>query len=188
MCEVAETAPSVFGENYVCSECRLAYADVPVERAVETIGTTHAMLQEAVAQFPAESWTRRPADGGWSITEYVCHVRDVYVTYTIRLYRARTEERPMVEPMFNDLRAQRFRYNECAATAILDEIELVAKGLCDEAARLQGSDWDRTVFRLPGEQRSGRWLVRQAMHEGLHHAADVGRVGRAVSSSASPGS
>lgn len=180
---VAETAPSVFGETYVCADCHLAYADVGVDQAVETIGSTHALLEQAVKEFPAEHWTRRPAAGGWSITEYVCHVRDVYMTYTIRLHRARTEERPAVEPMFNDLRAQRFRYNECDAAAVLDEIKLVANGLCVEAAQLQPDDWDRTVFRLPGEQRSARWLVRQAMHEGVHHVADIRRVGRVIGAS-----
>jgi hypothetical protein len=33
---------------------------------------------------------------------------------------------------------------------------------------------------LPGEQRSARWLVRQAMHEGVHHLADIRTVGAAV--------
>ncbi|MDA3664686.1 hypothetical protein PFJ02_22105 [Mycobacterium xenopi] len=50
--------------------------------------------------------------------EYVCHLRDVYLTYTIRLHRARTEERPTLEPTLNDLRARRFRYNDRDLTAI----------------------------------------------------------------------
>ncbi|HEV7207290.1 MAG TPA: hypothetical protein VGN54_00975, partial [Mycobacteriales bacterium] len=30
---------------------------------------------------------RRPSPEVWSVAEYGCHLRDVYVTYTIRLHR-----------------------------------------------------------------------------------------------------
>jgi hypothetical protein len=37
--------------------------------------------------------------------------------------------------------------------------------------------WDRIATRLPGEDRTARWLVRQAMHEGVHHLGDIRRIG-----------
>ncbi|MFJ7217902.1 DinB family protein [Amycolatopsis sp. NPDC098790] len=55
---------------------------------------------------------RRPAPGRWSALECLVHLRDVCVTYTIRVHRARTEDRPVLEPLLNDLRARRFRYND----------------------------------------------------------------------------
>ena len=33
----------------------------------------------------------------------------------------------------------------------------------------------RTATRLPGEQRTLLWLVRQAAHEGIHHLGDIER-------------
>jgi hypothetical protein len=33
------------------------------------------------------------------------------------------------------------------------------------------------VTPLPGEERTARWLVRQAMHEGVHHLGDIHRIG-----------
>lgn len=107
-------------------------------------------------------------------------MRDVYASYTIRLHRTRTEDRPALEPMLNDLRARRFRYNERDVVPILDELDATAAGFCEEIARTGPQDWDRVATRLPGEQRSARWLVRQAMHEGLHHLADIRTVGTAV--------
>ena len=122
----------------------------------------------------------RPSPAVWSVTEYVCHLRDVYVTFTIRLHRDRTEHHPALQPMFNDLRACRFRYNDCDLVATLDELAKAAAGFCDEAARTRQSDWDRVATRLPAEQRTARWFVRQAMHEGIHHPGDIRRIGETL--------
>lgn len=122
---------------------------------------------------PAERWRRRPCAGGWSALEYACHLRDVHIVYSIRLHRVRTEDRPVLEPMLNDLRARRFRYNQHDMAAVLGELELLAPGLVEEADRFEGTDWDRVATRLPGEERTARWLLRQAAHEGVHHARDI---------------
>ena len=98
-------------------------------------------------------------------------MRDVYVASTIRLYRARKETNPQIEPVFNDLRVLRFRYNNADVRGVLHEMDAALEGLVDEMART--SDWDRAFTRQPGEQRTARWLVRQALHEALHHADDM---------------
>jgi hypothetical protein len=82
--------------------------------------------------------------------------------------------------MFNDLRARRFRYNDCEFAATLDELAAATAGFRDEIARTSGRDWDRIATRLPSERRTARWPVRQAMHEGVHHLADIGRIGDAI--------
>ncbi|BBU22041.1 Mycothiol maleylpyruvate isomerase N-terminal domain protein [Mycobacterium xenopi] len=129
---------------------------------------------------PPDALRERPDPNAWSVIEYVCHLRDVYLTYTIRLHRARTEERPTLEPTLNDLRARRFRYNDRDLTAMLDELALMTAGFCEEIARTRQHEWDRLVTRSPGEQRTARWLFRQAMHEGVHHLADIRRVSMKV--------
>jgi hypothetical protein len=174
--------PPLADEDHVCPDCRFSYAQLPVEDAVELIRAVPRAARDAVAGIPASALRRRPAKDTWSVVEYVCHLRDVYATYTIRLHRARTEDRPVLEPMLNDLRARRFRYNERDVDAVLDELEATAAGFCDEIARNGPEDWDRTVTRLPGEQRTARWLVRQALHEGQHHVGDINRIGQAATS------
>ena len=137
-----------------------------------------------VYAIPPEVHRVRPRPGVWSVTEYVCHMRDVYVSFTIRLHRVRTEHQPALEPMFNDLRVRRFRYNDCDLAATLDELAAAAAGFCDEVARTGEHDWNRVGTRLPGEQRTARWLVRQAMHEGVHHLDDIHRIGETLSGAA----
>ena len=130
---------------------------------------------------PADATLRqRPDDKTWSALEYACHIRDVYSVYTIRLYQTRVEERPMLEPMLNDLRAVRFRYNQREIGAVLGEVADNVAGFIDETTRFSGGDWDRVATRLPGEERTARWLVRQAMHEGVHHLWDIAQVTRRV--------
>jgi hypothetical protein len=169
--------PPLAAEDHVCDMCALSYPDTPIDDAVEVIAGMPGAVREAVHAMPDELRRLRPAPGVWSVTEYVCHLRDVYVAFTIRLHRVRTEHHPAWEPMFNDLRARRFRYNDCDVAATLGELAAAAVGFRDEVARTAEEDWGRVGSRLPGEDRTARWLVRQAMHEGVHHLGDIRRVG-----------
>ncbi len=88
----------------------------------------------------------------------------------------RTEDGPTLEPMLNDLRARRFRYNELDPAAVLDELARTAAGFLDEVDRMPADGWHRGATRLPQEWRTARWVVRHTAHEGVHHLADIRRV------------
>lgn len=178
--------PPLPGEHHVCAPCSLTYDEVTCDLAVQEIRAVPMLLREALASVPAEDLRRRPRPDVWSVTEYVCHLRDVYAVYTIRLHRTRTEERPVLEPMLNDLRARRFRYNERALGAVLDELEANVNGFCDEVDHVEPDGWRRVATRLPGEERTAMWLVRQAMHEGRHHVRDIRAVVNAAASGSAP--
>lgn len=156
-------------------DCRLAYSDLDVTAAVELINKIPSRVRSLITAAPSALLRRRPATGGWSVMEYACHLRDVYITSTIRLHRARTEYRPVLEPMLNNLRARRFRYNDANIDAVLDELASAVDGCIEEVGRFNPRDWQRIVTRLPGEHRTARWLVRNAAHEGVHHVADIAR-------------
>jgi hypothetical protein len=158
-----EGLPALAGEEHVCAECGVRYVDLDP-------GTLGALVDDFAAAVAACADPRGRSDG-WSVAEYACHVRDVLVTYTIRLHRARVEDRPQVEPMYNDLRARRFDYRHADPAATVAEARAAARGLAAEVGRVR--DWDRTVTRLPGEERTARWLVRQALHEVHHHTRDI---------------
>jgi hypothetical protein len=86
--------------------------------------------------------------------------------------------------MLYDLRAVRFRYNDRDVTPVLAELADNVAGLIDEAAKFSNEAWDRVATRLPGEERSARWMIRQAMHEGTHHVRDIAAVARRLESAA----
>jgi hypothetical protein len=169
-------------EDYRCPSCALAYPEITVARACEVIRSLPAAVRAAVEEISPPARRRRPSPEVWSAAEYGCHLRDVYVTYTIRLHRTQTEHRPVLEPMLNDLRARRFRYNDCDLAAVLDELDVAAAGFLAEVDHTEvdytGAEcWERVASRRPDEVRTARWLVRQAMHEGVHHLDDIRRLG-----------
>ncbi len=172
--------PALVGETHACPACGFSYPARSPQGALTELATVPGRVERAVNATGTALLRERPTPSTWSVLEYACHLRDVLATSTIRLYRARAETRPTVEPMLNDLRARRFRYNELDPAAILVELAANARGLVDEADRVTPQDWDRTVTRLPGEQRTARWLVRNALHEGVHHLADIRSVTAAL--------
>jgi hypothetical protein len=169
--------PPLAEEDHVCPSCDVSFLALTVDDARGLAAAVPARTREAVLAIDRSRWHGRPEPDVWSVAEYVCHLRDVAVAFTIRLHRTRTEDRPALEPVYNDLRARRFRYDRHDVEAVLDELDLVTPGLLDEAARYTESDWDRVATRLPHEQRTGRWLLRQAAHEGVHHVRDIAAVG-----------
>ncbi len=170
--------PALPPEDHRCDGCGLSYRTLTVAEACERIGGLAEATGAALAAIPRDRLRTRPDPGTWSAVEYLCHLRDVYTSYTIRLHRVRTEHRPVLEPMLNDLRARRFRYNDYDPDAVLVELASTTRGFVEEVGRVDGAGWSRVATRLPGEERTARWLVRQAAHEGTHHLRDIARVGR----------
>jgi hypothetical protein len=162
-------------EHHSCRTCAVDYRHFTVTRALVRTADGPGDVARRVQGLPDEVLRHRPA-AGWSVLEYVCHLRDVYATYTIRLFRSRTEDCPRLEPMYNDLRAVRFRYNDLALEHVLAELAGNAQGLHDEVAQLTVEDLERPVLRRPGECRSALWLIRQAAHETVHHLGDLDRL------------
>ena len=168
-----ESLPPLAPEDYTCTSCDLVFSALDVQDALVAISAVPHEIHDLLIDVPDTRIRRRPNPDIWSAIEYVCHLRDVYATYTIRLHRARTEDSPAVEPMFSDLRAIRFRYAQLPLAPVLGELDDHVAGLREEAAGFAPADWQRTISRRPGEVRTARWLVRQALHEGRHHLADV---------------
>ena len=175
-----DSLPPLAEETYVCEECALAYPDLALADAVAEIRRVPDATRAAVDDVPEGARRLRPSARVWSVTEYVCHLRDVYAGCTVRLRRMRAEDEPAVDPMYGDLRAVRFRYADADVDAMLGELARVVAGFVDEVADTRRDEWSRTMRRLPGEVRTASWLVRHAAHEGRHHVRDITRVGRTV--------
>ncbi len=156
----------------------MSYAGTELEAAVPALRGVPADVRAAALAVPDAHRRIRPEPATWSVVEYACHVRDVFASFTIRLHRISTEDVPALEPMFADLRAERFRYNDADLGAVLAELDAHVTGFLDEVAATTG--WDRTATRRPGELRTARWLVRHGLHEARHHTHDIAAVGRAV--------
>jgi hypothetical protein len=165
--------PPLAAEDFSCAVCHVSYPEAAVEDAVSRLALYPDRARRELSGLDRDQMRRRPAANVWSGMEYLCHVRDVFVTATIRLYRSQTEETPAIEPMFNDLRAARFSYDKRDLDAVLAELADNAEGFLEEVARVSGVGWERRIRRLPGEYRTARWLVLQTWHEAEHHLRDI---------------
>ncbi len=165
--------PPLFGEDHTCPTCRLAYADLGVEECLALVAESTSALAALLPTFGDETLRRRPRPEVWSPVEYACHVRDVLLTFAVRLHRGVREDRPALDPMYADWRAERFGYGATHLDVLLAELASAAEGFANEVRAVPDDAWGRTVVRRPEEERTVRWLVRQAAHECVHHLRDV---------------
>jgi len=122
---------SLPSESFRCADCAISYEEIDVEAALASIATLPDAFRDAIARLSRERVQRRVPPRTWSILEYACHVRDVFATSTIRLYRSRMEDQPVVEPMYNELRARRFEYNQLDPSAVMRELGANVNGLIE---------------------------------------------------------
>lgn len=173
---MGESVPPLPGEDHHCVGCGLFYPEMPVEDAIELVRRVPGGVRAVASGHDALALRARPTERMWSAVEYACHLRDIYAIYTIRLHRTRVEMSPVLEPMLDDLRAARFRYNDRAIDCVLAELADNVDGFLEEAGMQDEVSWARLARRRPSEQRSARWLLRQAAHEGVHHIGDIAAV------------
>ena len=164
--------PALPPTDFTCPDCGFAYAAGGPDEALRAVHAGVAALRDRLAGAGAEL-RRRPADGTWSAIEYLAHVRDVLVTSSLRLHRVIHEDRPVLEPMYNDWRAARLRYADEDVPALLDQLGRAANALAEEVASVREGTWARTGGRYPDEQRPATWFVHHAAHEVTHHLQDV---------------
>jgi hypothetical protein len=168
--------PPLFAEEYVCEPCGLAYAELSVDRCVELVTESVGTVVALLSTVEDGGLRRRPEPGTWSVVEYACHVRDVLSVFALRVHRGVHEDRPSLDPMYNDWRAERFGYARTPVDVLLAELGTAVEGYMAEVRSVPDAAWNRTVVRRPDEVRTVRWLVRQAAHECVHHVADIRRL------------
>ena len=137
------------------------------------------MVRQAPAQYRAvfagvadDAVRRRPDAATWSMIEYACHVRDVFVVSVDRIQLARSRTATFA-PLGNDDRAVRLRYERGRRRRHARGARRHRGAPRRPARHPRRRRLGRTASRLPGEERDVRWMARQAAHEGRHHLADI---------------
>jgi hypothetical protein len=172
----ASGLPPLFGEDHVCVTCAVSYAELAVPSALALVAGVVVELEALLPDVPEAVLRRRLRSGEWSALEYAGHVRDVLQTFTVRVHRGVVEDRPALEPMYADWRAERFGYNAAAVADVVRGMRVAADGFVAEVLAVPEDAWERLVTRRPTEPRTVRWLVRQTAHEAVHHRDDVRRL------------
>ncbi|MGH3544884.1 MAG: DinB family protein [Mycobacteriales bacterium] len=169
-----KSVPPLVSEDHYCAGCDFRYSDTSVIDCVNRLDKVPDWVRSIAMSVTDRVRRARRADQKWSITEYLCHLRDVYTVHTIRLYRVRTEHPPVLEPMLNNLRAQRFAYNTMRSEFVLDELGKAVNGFLAEIQTNTGGDWTRVrpACRVKNEPHcgwSGRRRTRANTTAGTSH-------------------
>jgi len=160
-----------------CAECGYVYDAV---RPAEVPGRIRQVADEAAAACEGvepEAAARRPAPTTWSVLEYACHIRDVFLVQRERAVLAQVEECPSVARMHRDERVSLCRYDAHPLPVVLQQLHVAAELCASVFAAMPAPAWSRRlIYNWPEPQeRDLLWLGRHTVHEGEHHLLDVRR-------------
>jgi hypothetical protein len=161
--------------TYTCDECgyELALADAELvgQLILEGVGKVSAILREGG---PTQLRVRRDPDT-WSVHEYACHLRDVFLVQRERVLLARREEGPDIGRMGRDERVEHDGYAEQLTSDVARQLDDAASLFAHVLSLLDGDEWERTmIYSYPERmERTLRWVAVHTLHEVRHHTLDI---------------
>jgi DinB family. len=84
-----------------------------LEEILAILRSTSERLRQLTAGLPNEAYTWKPSADRWSMTENVCHLRDIeHEGYNVRIQRIATEDTPILPDIEGTQLAIDRKYNE----------------------------------------------------------------------------
>lgn len=147
---------------------------------VEELAALFERLPAAIEGLTEEELRRPETEGKWSILEVVCHLADTELTQAWRIRRVLTEENPVLEPMDQDVWAERLGYGERDLEDALDQLRALRLGNLRLVERLSDDALERTSRHPERGAESLRTILELvAGHDGVH-LDQIGRIRAAV--------
>ena len=168
--------------SWTCRQCGLEYDSLAPQDAIQALRSFPRRYREVIGPFidDDEVLRRRPNPDTWSALEYTAHVADILEAMTPQLVEVVQKDNPKLEdPLDQDQQAIDRSYNEMEPRAVLDWLQRSVTTAVDTCAGLTPDDWSRAA-QYPYGERELIDIVRNIVHEGVHHLRDVENVLRAV--------
>jgi len=168
--------------SWTCKECGLEYESISPQDAIQALRSFPRRYREVIGPFidDDEVLRRRPSPSTWSALEYTAHVADILEAMTPQLIEVAQKDSPRInDPLDQDERAIDRSYNDMEPAEVLDWLQRSATTAADTAAGFTPDDWSRTA-EYPYGERELIDILRNMVHEGVHHLRDVENVLRAV--------
>lgn len=122
-------------------------------------------LKSMVTASSAESLARRPATGAWSITEIVCHLRDVEEFYLDRVQTILANRDPVLGAFDADRWAVERQYQRCACLPALEVFTSARRKTLSLLDLLSEEEWERG-----GSHPLRGWMtIRRIVHGWAKH-------------------
>jgi hypothetical protein len=144
-------------------------APPPVANLLIQIATLATTIQNALVQ-PGIDWRHRPADGEWSLTEVVCHLRDVELeVHQARFKAMLAEENAFLPGVSADEWAQLRRYQDQDGLDALSDFMTARRETVDMLQDLPPDTWSRQGrHAFFGPTSMHEILFLQARHDDIH--------------------
>jgi len=168
--------------SWTCRQCGLEYDSISPQDAIQALRSFPRRYREVIGPFvdDDEVLRRRPDADTWSALEYTAHVADILEAMTPQLVEVVHKDDPHIDdPLDQDQRAVDRAYNDMEPPDVLDWLQRSATTAADTAAGFTADDWSRKA-EYPYGQRELVDIVRNMVHEGVHHLRDLENVLRAV--------
>ena len=114
-------------------------------QAAASLGAMPAKLKEIAAALPQTAWRSKPAAGGFSLVEHVCHLRDIDGDgYRLRLERMLTEQRPTLPDLDGDALAKERAYQSADLATALTSFATTRLAIVSRFAKVSPDERQRT--------------------------------------------
>ncbi len=138
--------------------------------AAASLGAMPAKLKEIAASLPQAAWQSKPAGGGFSLVEHVCHLRDIDGDgYRVRLERMLTEQHPTLPDLDGDALARERVYQSADLATALTSFTATRLAIVARLAKLSPEERRRTGLMAGTTEITVEGLVAiMAAHDSEH--------------------
>jgi len=145
------------------------------DRRLAHMRCTPRDLSSLLVGFPEEALGRRPAPDAWSVTEIICHLRDVEEFYLGRVQFILANRDPALPAFDPDRWVLERQYRRCACRPALEAFAARRQDSMSVLEAVAGDAWERG-----GAHSQRGWMtVRRIVHgwakHDLEHADQVAR-------------
>lgn len=132
--------------------------------------STPAVLDSLCRELPLTKWTERIQTNEWSITEIICHLRDVDEEVNLpRIRRILHEQNPFLPGMDTDPWAHERQYISQNGQQALHQFISVRMKLLDLLSSMQVNEWNRSArHAILGRTKMAELVNIIATHDRLH--------------------
>lgn len=132
---------------------------------IESYGRAHALLVEALVQFPREMWQFKPVPRDWSIHEIVVHIADSEANSFVRCRRFIAEPGSTVMGYDQDVWAVKLDYHHQSVEDALELFRWLRLTSYKLIKALPESAWSSTVEHSEsGTTTMDDWLITYERH------------------------
>jgi DNA segregation ATPase FtsK/SpoIIIE, S-DNA-T family len=158
-----------------CEGCGFTYDSVDPGEIPDLLSKATSELTDRVEAADPALIQIRPEPDVWSVLEYACHLRDVFLVQRDRVISALVEEMPSFQKMHRDERVEVGAYRDEPATFVVASLKIATSLFGELYGRLSPVQLERRcVYGYPvPTERDLIWVGRHTLHEAVHHSLDV---------------